>query len=286
MNALIKVIDENTPEVASTSQLAATQPVLVKASGKIKLPKRPMSQTVDVKEKEPDLIVDLVHEIENLSKEDAVIRFHALDEKFEQTYFEIGGVLSVFQKNKWFDPYATFDLWVEKELGMKRSKARALTGIYDAIANSGVSWAQVKNIGWTKLRPLTRVLNKDNAEYWVNFALDKSKIVIIEAVKQHMKKTGSTNGISKATHPWNFKLHDDQNETIQAAIDKAMELSKTSHPSAAFELICLEFLGTQSLSQRMKTVGVEKALIALQEAFPDGSFEVFVKDDEDELPNA
>jgi hypothetical protein len=51
------------------------------------------------------------------------------------------------QKEKWYAPCASLDEWIEKNTGMKRSKARALIQIYDAIVNSEVKWAQVKHIG-------------------------------------------------------------------------------------------------------------------------------------------
>ena len=43
--------------------------------------------------------------------------------------FEIGGVLSAIQKNEWFDPFASLDEWVEKNMAISRAKARALIQI-------------------------------------------------------------------------------------------------------------------------------------------------------------
>ena len=42
-------------------------------------------------------------------------RLHELEEQHERTFFEIGGVLSAIQKNKWLDPFASLDEWVEKK---------------------------------------------------------------------------------------------------------------------------------------------------------------------------
>ena len=64
--------------------------------------------------------------IENLKKPDAIARLLELEDAHEKTYFEIGGVLSVMQKGKWYDPCASLDEWVEKNTGMSRSKALAL----------------------------------------------------------------------------------------------------------------------------------------------------------------
>ena len=87
-----------------------------------------------------DPITDLVHKIENLKKPDAIARLLELEDAHEKTYFEIGGVLSVMQKEKWYDPCASLDEWVDKNTGMKRSKARALIQIYDSIVKSDVKW--------------------------------------------------------------------------------------------------------------------------------------------------
>ena len=42
-----------------------------------------------------------------------------IEDAHEQTYFEIGGLLSVMQKEKWFDPFASLDEWVENNTAMK-----------------------------------------------------------------------------------------------------------------------------------------------------------------------
>ena len=35
---------------------------------------------------------------------------------------------------------------------------------------SGLTWAMVKLLGWTKLRAIARVLTEDNAEHWIMVA--------------------------------------------------------------------------------------------------------------------
>jgi hypothetical protein len=126
-------------------------------SGTITIPKKSAQSATSAAKAE--LSVDLVQKIENLKKADAIARLVQLEEAHEQTYFEIGGVLSVMQRGKWFDPFASLDEWVENNTAMKRSKARALIQIYDVIANCGITWVQIMHIGWTKLRAIARVLN-------------------------------------------------------------------------------------------------------------------------------
>ena len=205
---------------------------------------------------ETDLISDLVHQIESLGKSDAIARLIELEDAHEQTYFEIGGLLSVMQKEKWFDPFASLDEWVENSTAMKRSKARALIQIYNAIVESGVAWAQVQDIGWTKLRAIARVLDEESAHRWIGVASNHSKKETIELVKQHLTVSGgAVAGGSTATRVRSFKLHDDQAETVNAAIEKMKKSSNTPDNSAALAAICLDYVGGPTLQQRF--VGLE-----------------------------
>ena len=209
----------------------------------------------------PDLISDLVHEIESLEKHDAIARLIELEDAHEQTYFEIGGLLSVMQKEKWFDPFASLDEWVENNTAMKRSKARALIQIYNAIVESGVAWAQVQDIGWTKLRAIARVLNKESAHHWIGVASNHSKKEIIELVKQHLTASGgAVVGTSTATRVRSFKLREDQAESVNAAIEKMKKSSNTPDDSAALAAICLDYVGGPTLQQRF--VGLEPNVVA------------------------
>jgi hypothetical protein len=215
---------------------------------------------------EADLISDLVHKIENLKKPDAIARLLELEDAHEKTYFEIGGVLSVMQKEKWYDPCASLDEWVEKNTGMKRSKARALIQIYNAIVDSGITWGQVKHIEWTKLRAIARMLNKENADHWIGIASKHSKNKINELVKKHLVASGeAVAGGTTATHIKAYKLHEDEAKTVDAAIEKAKATSGTSVDSAALELICLDYLGGQTLQERLAVLGPE----ALAKTFAD-----------------
>ena len=114
-------------------------------------------KVVDAEELTADDIVDLDQEIKKLNKDDAIARLLELEERHEKTFFEIGGVLSAIQKNEWFDPFASLDEWVENNMAISRAKARALIQIYDAIVESGVKWAKVKHLSWTKLRAIAGV---------------------------------------------------------------------------------------------------------------------------------
>src|SRR5271166_2655919 len=186
-----------------------------------------------------DDIIDLVQDIENLTKDDAIARLLELEERHEKTFFEIGGVLSAIQKHKWFDPFDSLDQWVEKNTALRRSKARALVQIYDSVVTSGVKWAKVKHLGWTKLNAIAGLLDASNADHWIEVASNHNRAEIKQLVQEHLagsagrKPEGST-----AARVKTFKFRDDQIKTVQAAIDRAKEIAGVEDDSAALAVIC------------------------------------------------
>ena len=94
--------------------------------------------------------------------------------------------------------------------------------------------------------------------------------LIMGHIEKHLAASGSeTPGVSTAIHKKNFKFHDDQNETVEAALDKAKKVSGTQHDSVAFEHICLDYLGGHTMAQQLKTVGPESSAKAVKSAFSD-----------------
>src|SRR6201996_965128 len=141
---------------------------------------------VDAAARGTDVIVDLVHGIESLTKDDARARVLELEEDQEKTFFEIGGVLSAIQKHKWFEPFSSLDGWVKKNTAIKRSRARAWIQIYDAVVKSGVPWAKVKHLGWTKLNAIAGVLSGENADHWIEVASNHGRVEIKKLVQGHL----------------------------------------------------------------------------------------------------
>ena len=271
-----QVTDEHADNVLGAVGAANIANLPKKKSGTITIPKKAVAVASTA-----DPFTDLVHKIENLKKSDAIARLVELEEAHEKTYFEIGGVLSVMQREKWFDPFASLDEWVENNTAMKRSKARALIQIYDKIADCGVTWAQIKHIRWTKLRAIARVLNKENADEWIGVASKQSKAEIIKTAKAHLATlSGTQPGGSTATHAKTFKFHDDQVKTVDAAIEKAKKSSNTPHNSVALEYICLDYMGGSTLQQRFAGLAPEavaKTFVDVLKAFDKHAAEAIVK---------
>jgi hypothetical protein len=233
---------------------------------------------------DPDDISKTVKEIENLKEVEAKNLVKALQEQTNFSYFQIGGVLSVISANQWYQPYPTFKDYVVNELGMEYRRAAYWVSIYNGVIDSGIVWEKVKSIGWTKLKEIVQVLTPDNTDHWVEIASKTNTQTLIEMVKaakaaQHgHPEEGDTK--VKVTTTMNFKVHEDQKEIILAAIDKAKEDSTTDVATVALEYICGEFLSGNSkpLKQRLTEAGIDKALAALEAAFPDVDFAVSPKD--------
>lgn len=68
--------------------------------------------------------------------------------------------------------------------------------------------------------------------------------------------SNSTKASTKATKT--FKMHDDQKETIEAAIEKAKEKSSTTVDTVALEYICMEFLSGKQVSLQQQVAGLDR----------------------------
>jgi hypothetical protein len=200
------------------------------------------ANAVDVEAPGADVSLDLVHRIESLTKDDARARLLELEEDQEKTFFEIGGVLSAIQKHKWFEPFRSLDGWAKKNTAIKRSRARAWIQIYDAIVKSGVTWAKVKHLGWTKLNAIAGVLDGENADHWIEIASNHGRAEIKKLVQEHLagsvaQKRGESTPAPVKT--FEFHLHDErQVEAVDAAIDAAKTVKGFPDDSSALAYIC------------------------------------------------
>ena len=215
-----------------------------------------------------DVIIDLVHGIERLTKDDARARLLELEEDQEKTFFEIGGILSAIQKHKWFDPCRSLDEWVKKNTAIKRSRAWAWIKIYDAIVKSGLTWAKVKHLGWTKLNAIAGVLDGENADHWIETASNLSRAEIKKLVQKHLARSVAQKLRESMPLPaktFKFHLHDErQVETVDAAIDSAKTVKGLPDDSSALAYICVIYMRL-----RWGKDGLEQA--------PDGLASVFAE---------
>lgn len=248
----------------------------------------------------PDPVSKAIHQIENLSADDARKKADELMDGTEFSTFQLGGVFSQVNHKKYFAEYGFngFKGWVETTYGIQYRKAMYLVQIYDAVRDHDINWDQIKHLGWTKLKtllnPNSNLITAENLPEWVKKAENMTVLQLESAVKSS-KGTSAGEQASEqdmnATTKITFAAHADQKETIRSALEKAKELSGTSSDTVALEMIATEFLGkpaqaVQSIApgvvassvtqivnkvepEAFKQVGYMAVLEAFEQAFPD-----------------
>ena len=267
---------EEADEPAEQAEPEPAPAAKVPAKNEAKAPAKKAAKATEQEIQSPgdDLIADTIHQIENMKEEEARQALLSLTDETEFGMFRIGGTLSVIQANQWFEPFATFKDYVENEAKMHYRKALHLVAIYNSLAESKVPWGKVKNLGWTKLKELAPILTLENVDEWVEIASGSTVLNLIELVRAAQNKDKQITGNSSPVVTKTFKLHTDQKATVEAALDKAREQANTDADTVALEFICLDFLNSISLVERIKAAGIDKALDALSKAFPEADFAV------------
>jgi hypothetical protein len=281
-------------EDASEIELTEAQAAAVVGNAKAETAKgkavalKPKAKSGQLQVPGEDAIVDMVHEVENMDEASSLEAVDILKETAEVTFFKLGGVLSRIQTNEWFKPHASFKDYIENEHGMKYRRAMKWIEIYNNLAESGVPWSSVKELGWTKLGVISSVLNPKNVKQWVKLAEKNTTLQLEDIVKGQQSKNAPQaieDQASSTVTTMTFKVHEDQKETIQAAIDKAKEISGTTVATAALEFICTEYIaggeGQVNWPVVMKKAGYEKILETFGEVFPDIGLEVTVPEGEE-----
>lgn len=219
----------------------------------------------------PSAVTALVQQIENMDQATARSLVGQLANEAEFTFFKLGGVLAAIQSNSWFTPYTSFKDYVEMEVGVDYRRACYWTRIYNDITESGIDYAKVSHLGWTKLKELSSILTKDNLDEWLEAIEGKTTLQIIAMVSAANKKPDQITGEVKEVTTMTFKVHTDQKETIRTAIDDAKGKLGSEVDTVALEHICMDYLsgGNTDLKALLEKVGIDKAIEAFNEAFPD-----------------
>lgn len=222
-----------------------------------------------------DLIVKTSQEMEKLTKVKALELARKLVDEVDFNYFRLGGVMSAIQANDFWkgaqdsngEVYDTFKSFMGGEYGMNYRKGMYLIGIYNSLVEAEVEWDKVKDVGWTKLKELHAVLTKENVDEWVEKAMGMTTIQLIDYIKNlgsaDPKSNKNKDDKSLKLTTITFKVHEDQKETIQSALDKAMTENKTDATSVALDYICMNFLEAKA---GKKKIVKQKTLLQLLKA--------------------
>jgi len=230
-----------------------------------------------VVEKTGNLIMDIAHEVESLTKTKALNEADRLAENIETNYFKLGGVLRLINDNSWFEGFDSFDAFVVEKYGFAGRKARYLIEIYDNLVTKQIPWGKVSHLGWTKLKDLARILTPENVDEWVAKA-EKCTVIELQAMlkagqpsEEGEKTAKTTDDIVKMT----FKLKQDQADIVTQALAKAKGELQTEHDTVALENICSGYVGgilqvnkPYSLDEVIDSTGFEPLLKRIAEKFP------------------
>lgn len=234
-------------------------------------------------EKTGNLILDIAHEVETLSKTKALNEADRLAENIEVNYFKLGGILKLINDNSWFEGYPSFDEFVEEKYGFQSRKARYLISIYDNLVTKQIPWEKVSHLGWTKLKDLAPVLTPENVDDWVA----KAGPVTVKEL-QAMLKAGQPSGEGEKTAKTTddvvkvaFKFKSDQAEIVQQALAKAKGELHTEFDTVALENICAGYLGGAvqatkpfNLDEVIQQTGFEPLLSRVADLFPEWDIKV------------
>ena len=234
-------------------------------------------------EKTGNLILDIAHEVEGLTKTKALNEAERLAENIDTNYFKMGGVLKLINDNSWFEGFDSFDDFVFGKYKMKGRKARYLISIYDNLVTKMIPWDKVSDLGWTKIKELAPVLTPENVDEWVEKASKLSVIELIAVLKAEEPLEGgektakTTDEVVKMV----FKLKPDQSEIVTQALAKAKGELHTEYDTVALENICSGYVGGTSvvnkpfdLDEVIDATGFEPLLKRIAEKFP--SFDITV----------
>ena len=208
-------------------------------------------------------------------------RARTLTKTIEQGYMELGEILyTVYDTPINGDPkngpmfqawgYTTFAQWVENDLGLHKRKAERLRNIwYNLNVRLGKELTRqtrrrIIALGWCKCRELVRVLSAENVEQWVEMAerlkYPELTSAIRKALKDHEQQAQerALSGEDDEEGPeypdppddveeWTeraFYLAPEQLKNVEAALDRAKQLSHSKSINHNLDLICMDFLAT------------------------------------------
>jgi hypothetical protein len=236
-------------------------------------------------EEAEDVIVSIVSKIETTQKDALFDEIRTLLDGVDQNYFQVGGYLDrISKEGNWnTDLYDSFREAVEAETGVHYRKAMYLMNIYNSIVEAEIPWSKIEMLAWSKLKEVADILTLDNVDEWVAKIMGPPELTVMqihELVKAF--KLGSLEKDENVLEETpstvtsiSFKVHKDQKENIQLAIDKAMAEAETEFAGVALDAICMNYLSggkaakPKPLSEVIKAYQPEEVLEAFAVQWPD-----------------
>lgn len=167
--------------------------------------------------------------------------------------------------------YDSFSDWAEDELNLHRRKAERLRRIFHDIKNLDDDGLEPKirrriiELGWSKVREVLRVASVKNAEQWVDMAENLSYPELMVAISKALEEAEKRNPESeeekkpaptgkpedfKDLKKMNFAVFPGQKQTIEDALDRAAQVTKSKIRGHNMEMICTDYLATNAFGHK------------------------------------
>lgn len=237
-----------------------------------------------------DVFTTVSESVENLTAKKALEVLPQLLTNIDNTYFAIGGIMARIHEESWWKDagFESFKEYVEEECGQSYRTTMYWVAIYNDLIKAGVPFEAVDDIGWSKLKEISGMLTPENYEEWLQRAREMSLKQLMEYVKA-MKSGGSNDNDGEGVNTGHndvknvtFKLHEDQQTSVNAAVQNAMEKLGTEYPAVAITHICDGYNAGESggsnasLGETMAQAGFESVLAEFEKQFPNIDLDVTV----------
>lgn len=194
--------------------------------------------------------------LDNLDDSKALQIAKMLTNRIQRTFWDLGGILSYIRNNQSYkkvevngefpyDQKEGFAQYVFDELGIRYRKAMYYIEIYEAFAPLGVDVESVLSLGWAKAKELTKVVDGDSVEDWVEMANNMGREDLKAEIKSRTVNASDEINPSQKSKLTSitFKVFDDQANVVGEALAKARdELDADCTDSEAFTHILTEWL--------------------------------------------
>lgn len=187
----------------------------------------------------PDELQRIAEKVETtFSEKTALGLMQALMLEQGLNYFAMGGLLRRMYEKKWYCGHETFKALCEEELEFHPRKGLYLIQIFDAVVEAKLTWPDIENVGWTKLRVLVRTIEPKALPKWVEKAKNMTVLQLEAAVKEQ--------GGSEALKNEKLRMvgfYPNQWEVIEQAVEMVCkEDKKITRPGEALYLIAVSYI--------------------------------------------
>lgn len=183
-------------------------------------------------------------------------RVKSLADQAEQTYWDLAMALEEVHATSAYVAwgYTGFKEYVEGELDFGIRKTQYFIGLaqwFKTLNKATQEW--VARLGWSKAKELVGKVTNENAAEWKKKLENKTVTEIKDMLKDAGGDDGgdssgesSEGGTAEKASRKSFSLFPEQMDNVDAALKKAIEISKSDKEGHNLDLICTDFLATNA----------------------------------------